>query len=335
MLDNILNIEETVIQEIIDKGGVTLWPLLFLSILSLGTILERLGFWASVAIGERETVNRVLEAARYDWRVAYEIARQASKQPIGRFLYAPLRLNSPNPEAFRLALEAAADNELASMRRGEKVLEATIALAPLLGLLGTVFGLINSLGSIRLIDIGTDAASNVTTGIGEALISTAVGLVVAVVSGAFYRLFQGFLFSQIKMFRRCGNELELLYRQYWAYLEKNPDAAVQNQRDNKPYSNPEPIAENRPGIESNSQKETPDRQPAIEDRPGVQSDSQKETIENSVESAVEKSGNGEPEITKEGKAEEDKNKEKAIAASTGPAMPSEESTKVDSSTVTQ
>lgn len=334
MFDNILNIEETVIQEIIAKGGVTLWPLLFLSILSLGTILERLGFWASVAIGERETVNRVLEAARYDWRVAYEIARQASKQPIGRFLYAPLRLNSPNPEAFRLALEAAADNELASMRRGEKVLEATIALAPLLGLLGTVFGLINSLGSIRLIDIGTDAASNVTTGIGEALISTAVGLVVAVVSGAFYRLFQGFLFSQIKMFRRCGNELELLYRQYWAYLEKNPDAAIQNQRDNKPDPNPEPIAENRAG---DYQKETPDRQPAIEDAAGVESNYQKEMPDRQpAETKIleppgtEESGNGEPGIAD--KAEEEKNKEKAIAATTGPEMPSEESTKVDSST---
>lgn len=311
------NIEETIIQEIIEKGGVTLWPLLFLSILSLGTILERLGFWASVAIGERETVNRVLEAARYDWRVAYEIARQASKQPIGRFLYAPLRLNSPNPEAFRLALEAAADNELASMRRGEKVLEATIALAPLLGLLGTVFGLINSLGSIRLVDIGTDAASNVTTGIGEALISTAVGLVVAVVSGAFYRIFQGFLFSQIKMFRRCGNELELLYRQYWAYIQKNPDAVGENQPENQPDLAPEPIAEN-PDIgfgSSDSPTETlSERQPAIE---------------NSAESAGEESGNGEPGI-----AEEDNNKKKENEG-VGPGMPLEESNRVDSSTVIQ
>ena len=322
MFDNILNIEETVIQEIIEKGGVTLWPLLFLSILSLGTILERLGFWASVAIGGRETVNRVLEAARYDWRVAYEIARQASKQPIGRFLYAPLRLNSPDPEAFRLALEAAADNELASMRRGEKILEATIALAPLLGLLGTVFGLINSLGSIRLVDIGTDAASNVTTGIGEALISTAVGLVVALISGAFYRIFQGFLFSQIKMFRRCGNELELLYRQYWAYIQKNPDAVRESQPENQPYGNPKPIAEN-PAVgfgSSNSPTETQGafRQPAIE----------------SEHSAGEESGNGEPEITGEDKEEENKNQEKAIAGA-GTEVPTEESNKVDSSTVIQ
>jgi len=102
------------------------------------------------------------------------------------------------------------------MRRGDKILEAVIALSPLLGLLGTVIGLIISLRSIRIGDIGTASTSGVTTGIGEALISTASGLVVAIFSLAFYRLFQGFLFTQIKVFRKAGNELEMLYRQYWS-----------------------------------------------------------------------------------------------------------------------
>lgn len=216
-----------------------MWPLLFLSILSLGTILERLAFWASVTLKEKELVNRVLEAARYDWRVAHEIARQASKQPVGRFLYAPLRLQNPDPEVFKLALEAAADNELTSMRRGEKVLEAVIALAPLLGLLGTVLGLIKSLSSITLGDIGTDASRGVTTGIGEALITTATGLIIAIFTAAFYRMFQGFLFSQIKTFRKCGNELELLYRQYWPYapktLPKPSEADADTPAETPPY----------------------------------------------------------------------------------------------------
>ncbi|WP_242031988.1 MotA/TolQ/ExbB proton channel family protein [Microcoleus sp. FACHB-672] len=192
-----------------------MWPLLALSILSVATIIERLWFWANIALKERAIVNRVLEAARYDWGVANEIARQANRQPIGRFLYAPLRLLQPDPEVFRLALESAADDELASMRRGDKVLEAVIALAPLLGLLGTVLGLINSLGSIRLGDLGTSSTAGVTLGIGEALITTATGLVIAITSLAFYRVFQAFLFQQVKIFRKAGNELELLYRQFW------------------------------------------------------------------------------------------------------------------------
>jgi len=94
-------------------------------------------------------------------------------------------------------------------------LEAVIAMAPLLGLLGTVIGLIMSLRSIRLGDIGTASTAGVTTGIGEALISTATGLIVAIFSVAFYRIFQSLVFNQAKVFRRAGNELELLYRQTW------------------------------------------------------------------------------------------------------------------------
>lgn len=103
------------------------------------------------------------------------------------------------------------------MRRGDKIFEAVIAMSPLLGLLGTVLGLINSLGSIRLGDIGTSSSADVTLGIAEALISTATGLIVAIISLAFYRLFQGLMFGQAKIFRKAGNELELMYRQNWPY----------------------------------------------------------------------------------------------------------------------
>lgn len=204
------------IRELFTQGGIAMWPLLFLSILSLGTIIERIWFWSRILSREREVVNRVLEAVRRDWGAATDIAQQSKDQPIGRFLYAPLQLHRPEPEVFKLALESTADEELASMRRGDKILEAAIALAPLLGLLGTVLGLIGSLRSIRLGDLGTASTAGVTLGIGEALISTAAGLIVAIVSLAFYRLFQGFIFNQAKVFRRAGNELELMYRHDWA-----------------------------------------------------------------------------------------------------------------------
>lgn len=196
-----------------------MWPLLVLSILALGTILERIWFWASVLFNERNTVNRVLDAATSNWPVAREMALEARRQPIGRYLYAPLRLANPDPDVFRLALETTADDELAAMRQGDKILEAVVALAPLLGLLGTVLGLISSLGSIRISDLGTASTAGVTTGIGEALISTATGLIVAITSLAFYRLFQALWYNQVKIFRKAGSELELLYRQAWVHGE--------------------------------------------------------------------------------------------------------------------
>lgn len=203
------------IVEIFDKGGLVMWPLLALSILAVGVILERVCFWAIISLKEEAVVNRVLDAAISNLHKAKETVLKARRLPIGRYLYAPLKLTNPNPEVFRLALEASADEELAAMRRGDKILEAVIALSPLLGLLGTVLGLINSLGSIRLSDLGTGSTDGVTQGIGESLISTAAGLIVAIISLAFYRLFQAFQYNQVKVFRKSGSELELIYRQKW------------------------------------------------------------------------------------------------------------------------
>ncbi|MBF2015218.1 MAG: MotA/TolQ/ExbB proton channel family protein [Rivularia sp. T60_A2020_040] len=202
------------IQEIVRKIGPVVWPLLFFSVLSLSVIFERIWFWLRILTQERKIVDRVLDAAQDDWSVATEIAERATHQPIGRFLYAPLVLPRRDPETFRLALESTAEHELALMRRGEKVLELVIAVAPLLGLFGTVWGLIQSLESIKISDLGTEASAGVPTGIGEALYSTLAGLVVAIFSLIFYRWFQALLVNQVKVFRKAGNELELLYRQF-------------------------------------------------------------------------------------------------------------------------
>lgn len=204
--------------ELFEKGGPTMLPLFGLSILSIATILERLWFWFKTLRKEEELVERVLEAsANEEWDTAAQIAKQErNRKPIGRFLYAPLKRTNPDPETFKLALEASAEQEIATMRKGDKILESVIALAPLLGLLGTVLGLITSLRGLKLGDNITNAAGgNVTDGISASLYSTAVGMVVAIVSLGFYRLFQGLIFGQINLFRGAGNQLELLYREHW------------------------------------------------------------------------------------------------------------------------
>ena len=201
--------------ELVEKGGIAIWPLLFLSILALGTILERIWFWSRALLKEEQILNSVMDAAMSNWDKAEEIASRYRNHPLGKFLYTPLKLNHPDPDVFHLALETGADDELALMRKGDKILEAVIALSPLLGLLGTVLGLIRSLGSISLSDLGTASTSGVTQGIGESLISTAVGLIVAIISLAFYRLFQAFWFNQVRIFRKAGSDLELIYRQKW------------------------------------------------------------------------------------------------------------------------
>lgn len=250
---------------IIEKGGIAIWPLLGLSILAVGTIFERLWFWGGILLKQEEVVNRVLDAATQNWQVAREIALKSRRQPVGRYLYAPLRLISPEPELFRLALEGAADDELAAMRRGDKLLEAVIALSPLLGLLGTVLGLINSLGSITIDQLGTASTAGVTLGIGEALISTATGLIIAITSLAFYRLFQAFWFNQVKIFRKAGTELELLYRQDWLQAEDSDqmlnDTLPENHVNVYPESFEAPKHDRTPPPKPQSQPKPDDRTP--------------------------------------------------------------------------
>lgn len=211
--------------EIIDRGGIAMYPLLFLSILSIATILERLWFWSRVVFKEKKIFNRIMEAAERNWDLVGKIAREHLNHPLANFVYSPFKLSNPDPDIFHIALESAAEEELARMRKGDKVLEAIIALSPLLGLFGTVWGLIQALSSIRISDLGTADSSGVTLGIGESLISTAVGLLVAIVSLSFYRLFQALWSNQIRILRRTGSRLEVLYRERW--MQSESDEAIE------------------------------------------------------------------------------------------------------------
>ena len=120
-------------------------------------------------------------------------------------------LSIPNatPNEFVLALDARTQSELPNLRRFNIVFEVIVGLAPLLGLLGTVTGLIASFGSLTLGDIGGSKSLNVTGGISEALISTAVGLIVAVMALIAATIFRSLYAQQIAYFDECCTQLEL------------------------------------------------------------------------------------------------------------------------------
>ncbi|PIG94622.1 MotA/TolQ/ExbB proton channel family protein [Gloeocapsopsis sp. IPPAS B-1203] len=197
-------------------GGPVMWPLLGLSIVTFACALERAWFWFQLLSKEDRIVHDVLAAARFDLMKAANIAQKAQSLPIGRFLFAPLRLTQPTPETFRLAMEAAGDKEFTQMRKGDKLLETVVALAPLLGLLGTVTGLIGTFNNLNIGGGGTTAeATRAAAGIGEALITTAAGMIVAIIALIFFRVFVTLQSQQIDYFSDVGSELELIYRQTW------------------------------------------------------------------------------------------------------------------------
>jgi biopolymer transport protein ExbB len=198
------------------KGGPVMIPIVGLSIATMACALERGLFWFQLLRQEDKIVHDVLEAARIDLDQAAAIASQAQSLPIGRYLLAPLSLKQPTPETFRLALETAADKEFIQMHEGDKLLESVVGIAPLLGLLGTVTGLIVTFNNLNIGGGGAgESATKAAGGIGEALITTASGMIVAIVALAFFRIFVTLQSQQINYFSVVGGELELIYRQFW------------------------------------------------------------------------------------------------------------------------
>ena len=113
-------------------------------------------------------------------------------------------------------MEAAGDKEFIRMRKGDKFLETVVAVAPLLGLLGTVTGLITTFSNLDVGGGGTsEEASQAASGIGEALITTAAGMIVAILALLIFRALVTLQSRQIDFFSEVGSELELIYRQVW------------------------------------------------------------------------------------------------------------------------
>ena len=204
------------ISNLFQAGGIVMWPLLFFSVLGVALIIERITFWVKISNRQNRIVQTVLKAYRQGNVVAaLDILHRNGDLPIARIFLAALQLEEPNPEEFRLALESEAQAEIPLLKRFQNIFDTIIGLAPLLGLLGTVLGLITSFASLNIGDVGGTKTAGVTSGISEALVSTASGLVVAIIMLFFANSFRGMYLRQIAWIQEYGGQLELLYRRYY------------------------------------------------------------------------------------------------------------------------
>ncbi|NMF67315.1 MotA/TolQ/ExbB proton channel family protein [Brasilonema octagenarum UFV-E1] len=196
-------------------GGLVMWPLLGLFIVTSVCILERSWFWFRLIIQEKQVVREVLTTAKVDLKEAEEIAESSQTLAIGRFLVEPLRLKKPSPETFHLAIKAACDKEFVEMRKGDIVLKSVAAIAPLLGILGTAEGLINTFTNLKTNSFNLTDFSKVTPGLAQALISSTTAIAITVFAFLFIRIFLYLRVRQIDLFSQIGNDLELIYLQFW------------------------------------------------------------------------------------------------------------------------
>ena len=191
--------------------GIVAWPLLVFSILGLALIAERVVFWYRIHRRQHRVVREVLKTYPHDPDTAINWLKKNADLPIARIFLEGLALNRPSPEKFRIAIESAAQAELPTLKRFSTVFDTIVTISPLLGLLGTVVGLITAFGSLTLGDIGGTKTTDVTSGISEALVSTASGLVVALFVLLFANTFRGFYQREMARIQEYGGQLELLY----------------------------------------------------------------------------------------------------------------------------
>jgi len=188
---------------VLAKGGLVMIPLGACSVLALAVVIERAVAW--LRLGSLADPDGVLaRAASGKWEDAIS-AGERSRSPVARVLAAGIRHRNP---AARLAMEAAAQDELARMRRYLPVLDTVITLSPLLGLLGTVTGMIGAFGIMA--HAGLNQPTAITGGVTEALIATAAGLGVAIVALVPYNFFQRRAEALAETIERYGSKLELL-----------------------------------------------------------------------------------------------------------------------------
>jgi len=210
------------ISNLFTAGGVVMWPLLAFSLLGVALIIERIIFWVRINNRQNKVVREVLQLYRLDNVVsALDKLQKNTDLPIARIFLAALELEEATPEEFRLALESEAQAEIPLLKRSQNIFETIIGLAPLLGLLGTVLGLINSFASLNIGDVGGTKTTGVTSGISEALVSTASGLVVAIFTLLFANTFRGLYQRQIAWIQEYGGQLELLYRRRYERGDKS------------------------------------------------------------------------------------------------------------------
>jgi biopolymer transport protein ExbB len=189
------------------SGGPVMFPLLFCSLLSLTVIIERAIFWTVVGMrSNQRLVNQVMQLCQIgDWEGVREIAA-GSKSYVIRILISGILHRE---YSMVKAMESAAADEIARMRRYMGVLDTIITVAPLLGIFGTVLGIIGSFDMLG--GGGIDHPEAVTKGIAQALITTASGLGIAILTVFPFNYFNARIERAARFIEKYATSLEIVY----------------------------------------------------------------------------------------------------------------------------
>jgi Biopolymer transport proteins len=174
--------------DIIQKGGAIMYPIILCSIIAFAIILERLHYLRRMKIDTIAFMNNIEGALKHN-KVAEAVKIcEDTEGPIAAIVKAGiLKYDRPRQE-MREAIEDAGHQEVPRLERHIKILATIAHISPLLGLLGTVTGMVKAFQVIQARTIGLNpvSAGDLAGGIWEALLTTAAGLIVAIPTIAAY-----------------------------------------------------------------------------------------------------------------------------------------------------
>jgi biopolymer transport protein ExbB len=173
--------------ELFVKGGTFMWWILIVALTGFVFIIERLWTLNRARINTRRLIGTVITTLRNDGVQAASEECQKVRGPIAAILYAGLQKTDKGREAVEKAIATAGTIEMSFLERGLIWVSSVTTIAPLLGFLGTVSGMINAFEAIAASEQVN--AKLVASGISEALITTASGLVVAIPATIGYNYF--------------------------------------------------------------------------------------------------------------------------------------------------
>jgi len=175
--------------ELFKAGGLLMWPLLLCSILSIGITIERLWSLRRQRIAPYNLIGRVWRWQRSQQLDMQQLQELQRSSQLGRILAAGLRNRHQSREVMRDSIQEVGRHVAHQLNRFLTTLGTIASITPLLGLLGTVIGMIKVFGLITAQGVGNPGV--LAAGINEALITTAFGLAIAIPTLMFYRYLRG------------------------------------------------------------------------------------------------------------------------------------------------
>jgi biopolymer transport protein ExbB len=197
------------------SGGPVMYPLLACSLISLTVVIERLIFWVIMnRYSNRQLLDEVMELCEAGNWETVRLKTAGSQDPIIKILISGILHRR---YSMAKAMEASASDEIKRMRRFMNVLDTMITVAPLLGILGTVTGIIQSFNMLGT--SGIEHPEFVTAGIAQALITTAAGLAIAILTVFPYNYFNSLVEDASIQIEKYATSLEIVYERL---VQKDP-----------------------------------------------------------------------------------------------------------------